>query len=109
MDPYLKSQLRQTIYTASRTATSGAGVFTYGTPATKAARVEERASRVLNADGEEQTSSHQIIVDAADVIAITDRIWLPGDATTVQNARTPMSVAKAVAEDGTTDHWEIYV
>lgn len=104
MDPTLRKQLRQTIYVATFTSVDGGNTPTYGTPAAVSARVVPTNGISTNAEGEEVVTTHQIVT--AVEIKASDRIWLPGDATTTANARQPVSVTKGVDEFGNNDHWE---
>lgn len=109
MDPQLKAQLRQTIYYAVPDLITADGSRSYGSATSCSARVEELSRRVLGPDGEERLSSHHIVVDSTTTLGMGYRIWLPGVSTTQANARTPLSVAKAVDEYGNTSHWEVFV
>lgn len=107
MDPQLRAQLLQTIYVAARTGYAS-GSPTYGTAASRLARVE-RETRVIDAaDGSRKTTTHSIIVEAS--IGELDRIWLPGDSSaTASLARTPAAVYELVGELGAVDHYEVLV
>lgn len=108
MDAELRALLGQTIYVASVASRDSYGQATYGTPASRAARVETSSRVVKLATGEQLQTSHRIFVEAA--LYQEDRIWLPGlssaDATL---ARRPLLIEDIPDEDGAIDHYEVYV
>jgi len=108
MDPQLKCQLAQTISVASVSSVSNMGDPTYGTPATRNARVVTQRTIVQSPDGEEIISNQVIVTEAE--IKIDDRVWLPGDDNTNTGlARTPKSIIRGIDEIGNIDHFETYV
>lgn len=106
MDPQMKALLLQTIYVAAR---SGQGVVdpTYGSPASRAARVELRTSSVKNADGFVKQTDYLIFLEES--IGLHDRVWLPGVYTSGSDGkhRLPAAVEAVVGWDGVTCHYEV--
>ena len=104
MDPQLKGQLRETISVASATGVDAAGDLSYGAPATRSARVVNVRDTVEKKDGTVLQTNIAIITETA--IALTDRVWLPGDSSADATlARRPEYVEKAVDEFGRLDFY----
>ncbi len=108
MDAQLKAQLRQTIYVSTLSSMDANATPTYGSPASRSARVEEDRQVITGANGEQITTSHRVIVEAA--IAPSSVLWLPGDSSADASLRREvLSVARFVDERGSDDHYELWV
>lgn len=84
--------LNQTAYVAAQTGVDSYGKPTYGTPAAKAVRVQQKRTLVTNARGDEVTSSHRLWCQ--EEIALTSRVWLPGvSASTAEPSYLPIAVS----------------
>lgn len=108
MDAQVKVLLKQTIYVATPSSMDSAGTITYGSPASRAARVELSDSFVDSSTGQERVSSHSILTESE--ITTDSRIWLPGDSSADATlSRHPIGVRKAVDELGAACGWFTYV
>lgn len=84
--------LRESAYVASVTSTDSRGNPVYGTPALRRVRVERSQRMVMNARGEESPSSHRLW--CLEPIALTDRVWLPGETTSSAEAsHLPLAIS----------------
>lgn len=108
MDVQLKAQCLQTVNIKARSSVDGWGTRVDGSAVPLAARVEFKVTLVMGADGEQKTTSHHIVTESE--ILLTDRLWLDGDSTSdATKARIPLSIGRAINEDGTVSHYETYV
>ena len=104
MDAQLKAQLRETISVATAASVDAAGDPAYNAPATRPARVVNVRETTERRDGTILETTVAIITETA--IALTDRIWLPGDNSgDATLARRPQYVEKAVNEFGVLDFY----
>lgn len=104
MDPQIKGQLKQTIYVATASSISSAGETTYGTPASRAARVVRKDIVVTGPGGEQRASSHTILTESE--IALSSRIWMPGDSSADATlARVALSTEPVIGELGENLGW----
>ena len=98
--------LRQEITVAPMTGVNIHGEPQYGPQRKIKARVEASLRKVVNSDGQEVLSDHQIFV--LEPIGLQDRIWLPGtDPADVTQARRPLAVRGAVDKSGRTAFWVV--
>lgn len=87
----LSSWLVSTVYVADVSGKTAKGDPTFGAAVAVPARVEAVRRFTRNAQGQKSISSHTIYTTTA--IALTSRVWLPGDsAATTQLACVPLSV-----------------
>lgn len=106
LDRAIRRQLCQTIYVAHKTAESQAAVPTYGTPSAVRARVNQKTGTAFTADGDEVTTSHELI--SATEIVLTDRIWLPGlSSSDSTKAILPKQINPGYDVNGVITHWQV--
>ena len=89
---------------AAATGVDAAGDPSFAAPATRAARVVNINETTEQADGTELKTTIAIITETA--VAMTDRIWLPGDSSADATlARVPRFIEKAIDERGNLDFY----
>lgn len=93
----LSSWLVHTVSIASVTGKSSHGDPSFEAARTISARVQYDTQMVRRANGQETASNAQVF--STSPILVTDRIWLPGVATTDTLAKVPLSVS------ATPDKW----
>lgn len=112
-DHLLNAQFHDTIAVALLSSISSEQVPTFGTAATRKARVHPQCDVITNARGEEVTTSTELKFahvsgDTVDKF-LTARFWLPDDAIsqTVAKARTAQAVTYFDDVAGNIHHWRV--
>jgi hypothetical protein len=91
--------LVDTIYVQEQTGVDNYGDPSWGTKASRLARVETKQQMVLGNDGNERLSRHRVATATA--IGLNARVWLPDDDDTdTTEARRPLAVESAATKDG---------
>jgi hypothetical protein len=102
----LASWFTQVAYVASLASVSSYGVPTFGAARVLRCRVEASRKLLRKPGGDEGVSTHVLYTDQ--VVALTDRIWLPGVSTaTADGARSPMSVTTSADKAGARTLYEV--
>lgn len=100
--------LTDTVTIAHQTSVSESGDPVFGSQSTFLGRVEHVSKLVAGPDGTQMTADHVIATQA--IVVQTDRLWLPGDDTSDNNAaRRPITIRKATTFDGSTTLYEVYL
>jgi hypothetical protein len=94
----LTSWLTQTAYVAAVTGIDQFGKPLYGPAMARKVRVELGNRMVTNARGEESMARARLWCESA--INLTDRVWLPGSATTDEAAFLPINVSSVSDKPG---------
>ena len=97
----------------SRSSTGAKGDPVLGSPSTFKARVEKKRTTVRSADGRETVSSH--VLTTTSQILPDDVVWFPAiagdtadDTSSLDAARTPLSVEVATTKSGAQYIWQIF-
>lgn len=109
MDRQLRAQLAQTVLISNSTGVNVDGERSYGTATSYRARVIGRQEYVRNQQGEEVTSSKQIIFESSADVRVNSRLYLPGETTSANEGWVPVAVALRVGESGSSDHWKVWL
>jgi hypothetical protein len=108
LDPQLRKSLRETINVASATGVDNAGDYSFGAPASRAARVVRIAGDSEGSQGTTETSDTVLIVEAE--IFESDLIFLPGvDSSNTANGRFAKRIERGVGELGTVDFFRVTI
>lgn len=94
----LASWMQQTITLASETGRDAYGKPTYGATRTATARVERTRRMVRNGRGEDAIAQWRLYT--LEVVALTDRIWLPGTGTAMADSFLPLAVVATSDKPG---------
>jgi hypothetical protein len=98
---------RQTITYAPLLGRDAYGKPTFGSSATAPARVQPQRKMIRTADGSEFLAS--FVVYTAAPIALTDRVWFPGELSTDSNkARRPAAIDDYVDGAGVTRYRQVW-
>jgi len=96
-----------TVTIAAQASVSEAGDPTFGSQSTIKARVEHGTKLVVS-DGAQIQADHVVITTSP--VLHTDRLWLPGDSTSDNNAaRRPVVIKKATGLLGGLTLYEVYL
>lgn len=111
LDPALAALLTDTVYLASKTALSGSGQPSWGSPTSVSARVEAHTRLIDRPDGTQLTVTHTIYLNTSRTPVLGDRIWLPGTNSAVASDAVPVLHVKPLPgiTSGSTSHFEIAV
>ena len=104
---WLATRLNDTITRAAKSGLSSYGDPSYGSQTTFAGRADKHEGIVKLANGTEQNVSWLLITLTE--VALSDRIWLPGDSTGDNTAaRHPVMVRGNQTIDGADTVWEVF-
>jgi hypothetical protein len=104
---WLLTRLNDTITVAAQSSLSSYGDASFGAQSTLLGRAEEFEGLVELPNGTEQKV--RWVVYSQTEIAVTSRVWLPGDNTADNTAaRRPVFTERIPSLDGTTDVWHTY-
>lgn len=104
----LNSWMTDSITVATITSVNTAGEAQYTTQRTVKCRIEPKLQKVVNSEGQEIMSNHEIAM--LEDIGLQDLIWLPD--TTITNrheARTAHNIARAKSKSGTATLRMVYL
>ena len=98
--------LVDTVTVASVASVDSRGQPVLGSQRTVKARIEGERKILKRTNGQEAQTTHMLIT--ADVIALTDRVWLPGASTAdVTKAKVPVAVTTKYTKAGNVTMYEV--
>ena len=111
LDPLLKAQLKQVLTIETASTVNSYGEIQVGSAATCFCRMEELTQWKEKLDGTFERTKTLLIIDTdAATPNYGSLLWLPGTVpTTAAFAARPSQIVPCIDENGSLDHWEIYV